>query len=162
MAQLDRNTDFIVGEEKVLDYVVSGLFFIIFFVCLYFTYDGGFQSANVASYIFVLALLPAFVYLFKARSNRIYIRINKTGIYQDEQLVTTWGHFIKAYLSQQPKTFSIQDNFILVVEYTREDPKKGFRRKIPLSNTQNKSEEDVLAAVRFFWNDYKLYGSHFR
>jgi hypothetical protein len=29
------------------------------------------------------------------------------------------------------------------------------RRKIPLTNTQNKSEEDVLQALQFFCKEYK-------
>jgi hypothetical protein len=32
---------------------------------------------------------------------------------------------------------------------------QGFRRTIPLTNTQNKSEEEVLEAVKFFWNEYR-------
>jgi len=28
-------------------------------------------------------------------------------------------------------------------------------KKIPLTNTQNKSEEEVLEAVMFFWKEYK-------
>ncbi|HQX74372.1 MAG TPA: hypothetical protein PK298_15800, partial [Chitinophagaceae bacterium] len=51
--------------------------------------------------------------------------------------------------------FNIVDNFILVVEYTRDGSPEGFRRKIPLTNTQNKSEEEVLEAVKFFWSVYR-------
>ena len=53
--------------------------------------------------------------------------------------------------------FDLRDNFILVVEYRKGELKQGIRHKIPLTNTQNKSEEDVLEAVKFFWNEFRGY-----
>ncbi len=44
---------------------------------------------------------------------------------------------------------------MLVIEFTKEDPTKGFRRFIKLTNTQNKSEEDIIAAIKFFWQLYQ-------
>lgn len=50
----------------------------------------------------------------------------------------------------------LQDNFVLVVEYLKDKMSdKGVRRQIPLTNTQNKSEEEVLEAVKFFWKNAK-------
>lgn len=43
---------------------------------------------------------------------------------------------------------------MLVIEFTKEDPAKGFRRFIKLTNTQNKSEEEIIEAIRFFWKLY--------
>jgi hypothetical protein len=107
---------------------------------------------DYADYLYLLAVLPAIFFIKKGNSKRVYIRINKKGIYQDEKLVTTWKNFHNAYITQKKAKFiSIKDNFILVVEYLNEGSTKGSRRKIPLTNSQNKSEEDVLAAVKFFW-----------
>jgi hypothetical protein len=87
----------------------------------------------------------------------VYIRVNKTGIYQDEKLITGWPNLIKTFVAQKEnkKFYNIQDNFLLVVEYRKDGHSEGFRRKIPLTNTQNKSEEEVLEAVQFFWKEYR-------
>ena len=152
---LNKNNEFIVGEDKVLDYVMASVFLALF---LYGTIDAilnHFTKFTYLNFIFGIALAPALIFFAKARNKRIYIRINKTGIYQDEELVTVWSNFLKAYLDQKEIVLSIQDNFILVVEYLKDGFDQGFRRKIPLTNTQNRSEEDVLAAVKFFWEEYQ-------
>lgn len=156
-APLTNDSEFVVGEEKSINYVMA-VFFIALF--LYGVIDAArhqFKNIDYQSYIFALTIAPA-VYCFRrAQSKRAYIRINKTGIYKEEQLVTGWSSLLKFYLAQEKKKsfYNIQDNFILVVEYSGTDPQKGIRKKIPLTNTQNKSEEDVLAAVDFFWQQYK-------
>ena len=156
-APLTNDSEFVVGEEKAINYVMA-VFFIALF--LYGVIDAArhqFKNIDYQSYIFALAIAPA-VYCFRrANSKRVYLRINKTGIYKDEQLVTGWSNLIKFYLTQEKKKsfYNILDNFILVVEFSDTDPQKGIRKKIPLTNTQNKSEEDVLATVDFFWQQYK-------
>ena len=152
---LTKDSEFIVGEEKVLNYIIAFLFLALFMYGLIDAAARKFINIDYQSLIFTLALAPAFIFFRKGRSKRIFLRINKTGIYQEEKLLTNWSQFIKAFLTQEEKLVSIKDNFVLVVEYRKEGQKEGFRRKIPLSNTQNKSEEDVLEAVRFFWKEYK-------
>ena len=150
---LTKESEFVVGEDKVLVYILALLFFGLFLYGLIDAIKKGFSKLTLNA-LFVLALVPASLFFAKARNKRIYVRVNKTGIYQDEKLVTVWSNFLNAYISQkEPRFIRLQDNFILVVEYLKEGHEKGFRRKIPLTNTQNKSEEDVLAAVRFFWNE---------
>ena len=152
---LTKDSEFIVGEEKVLNYIIAFLCLALFMYGLIDAVTRKFINIDYQSLIFTLALVPAFIFFKKGRSKRIFIRINKTGIYQEEKLLTNWANFIKAFLTQEEKLVSIKDNFVLVVEYRKEGQKEGFRRKIPLTNTQNKSEEDVLNAVRFFWTAYK-------
>ncbi len=147
-APLTRDSQFIVGEERLLNYLVAAIFLAVFVLA---SFD--FQSLG---YFIVLPLVPAVYYFIKARSKRIYIRINIKGIYQDEKLVTSWDNFIKATIDQKQVFLSIKDNFILVVEYRKEGQPGGFRRTIPLTNTQNQSEEDVLAAVKFFLKEYRV------
>jgi hypothetical protein len=151
---LNKDSEFVVGENKVLDYILAALFFALFLYGLIDAILQHFTKLTYLSFIFSIALLPAIYFFKKGKSNRVYIRINKTGIYQDEQLVTGWSTLLKAYITQKERVFSIQDNFILMVEYLKDDVDKGFRRKIPLTNTQNKSEEEVLEAVKFFWKEY--------
>ena len=151
--QLNIDSEFVVKEEKALNYVLAILFLAL---CLYGIIDTlgkkKFADIDYQSYIFLLFIIPAFFFFRRANSSRVYIRINRTGIYQDERLVTDWAGFLNAYISQNKKKFySIQDHFVLVVEYRKAGTDIGLRRKIPLTNTQNRSEEDVLAAVRFFW-----------
>ena len=156
---LNKDSEFVVGEEKVLNYILAILCFALFMYGLIDAVRRHFVNIDYQSFFFALALIPAFLFFKKARSSRVYIRVNKTGIYQDEKLVTHWPGLLKAYLAQKEKTglFNIQDNFLLVVEYKKDALKQGFRHKIPLTNTQNKSEEEVLEAVQFFWKEYGNY-----
>ncbi|HEV7779705.1 MAG TPA: hypothetical protein VGO58_00485 [Chitinophagaceae bacterium] len=144
---LTRDSQFIVGEERVLNYVITGIFLAVFILGCF-----DIKSLGIA---LVLPLGLAVFYFIKARSKKIFIRINIRGIYQDEKLVTGWDHFIKATLSQKPQVLDIRDNFVLIVDYRKEGIMGGQRRTIPLTNTQNQSEEDVLAAVKFFLHEYR-------
>jgi len=137
----------------MLNYFIAALFFVIFIFGLVDGISTNSTALTVGSFA---VLIIAILYFIKARSKRIHIRINKKGLYHDEKLVTDWAHFLNATISQKERVWSIQDNFILVVEYLKDHSKKGFRRSIPLTNTQNQSEEDVLAAVKFFWNQFRV------
>lgn len=150
-----KEDQFVVGEERVLNYILAAFCLALFLYGIIDAVNRNFRKIDYQSFVFALALIPAYLFFRKARSNRIYIRINKNGIFQDEKSVTDWANFINAYIDQKEKKsfFSIQDNFLLVVEYKKDG--KGFRHKIPLTNTQNKSEEDVLRAVHFFENQYR-------
>lgn len=153
---LVKDSEFVVREDKVLDYILASLFFAVFLYGLIDAILKHFTSLNYLSYVFMILLAPAILFFAKARNKRIYIRINKKGIYQDEELVTGWSNLLNVYVDQKEvKLISIQDNFILVVEYLKDGVEQGFRRKIPLTNTQNKSEEEVLEAVKFFWKQYR-------
>ena len=153
--QLTKDGQFVVGENKGLVYVLA-------FLCLaLFTYGfieailNRFSNLNASSFVFLIAFIASILFYRKGNSKRVYIRINSKGIYQDERLVTTWSNFHNAYINQKEKVITIQDNFQLVVEFLKEGTAQGIRRNIPLTNTQNKSEEEVLEAVKFFWAAYK-------
>ncbi len=154
-ATLNKNTDFVVGEEKALNYVMATLLFALFAYGVYDAARRGFKNIDYQSFIFALAIFPAIYCIRRAMANRIYIRINKTGIYEGKKMVTGWADLVKVYLAQDPDKpmYDIRDRFQLVVEFKKEG--KGLRRRIPLTNTQNKSEEDVLAAANFFWKEFK-------
>lgn len=152
---LNKDSEFVVGEDKVLDYILATLFFALFLYGLIDMILHHFTKINYQSFIFMIALAPAFIFFVKGKNKRIYIRVNKKGIYQDEKLVTNWSNLLNAFIDQKEKVLSIQDNFILVLEYMKDGFQQGFRRKIPLTNTQNKSEEEVIEAVKFFWKLYK-------
>jgi hypothetical protein len=152
---LSKDSEFVVREDKVMDYILALLFFALFIYGLIDAIKEHFIKLNYLSYVFIIALAPAYIFFVKGKNKRVYIRINKMGIYQDEKLLTGWQNLLNAYVDQKEKVLSIQDNFILVVEYMKDGFGQGFRRKIPLTNTQNKSEEEVIEAVRYFWMEYK-------
>ena len=154
---LTKDSEFVVGEEKVLNYIMTAFFIALFLYGLIDAIRRRFINIDYQSFIFAFALVPAIYCFRRAHNNRVYIRANKTGIYKDEQLVTGWSNLLNAFITQKEKTgiFNIVDNFILVVEFTKDGSPEGFRRKIPLTNTQNKSEEEVLEAVQFFWSVYR-------
>jgi len=158
---LTRESQFVVGEEKILNYILASLCFALFLYGLFDAIRRHFRNVDYQSFVFALAIIPAWIFFRKARSNKVYIRINKTGIYHDGKLVAGWGDIRKVHVDQDKEkgllggTLTLQDNFILVVEYRNTAAMRVSIRKIPLTNTQNKSEEDVLAAVNFFWRAYK-------
>lgn len=151
---LNKDNDFVVVEAKVLDYIMAFIFFVIFLYGLIDTVFSGYIDSMLLQVILILFGFPAIIYFVKARSRRIYIRINKMGIFQDEKLVTNWKNFLNAYIKQKEVVGSIKDNFVLVVEYLKDGSDAGFRRKIPLTNTQNKSEEEIYEAIQFFLKEY--------
>ncbi len=153
--QLTQDSQFIVGENKGLDYVLAFLCLALFSYGLIDAIRHNFTNLSASTFVFLIALVAAILFFRKGNSKRVYIRINNKGIYQDERLVTGWANFHNAYISQKEKMITIQDNFQLVVEYLKDGTKQGVRKKNPLTNTQNKSEEEVLEAVMFFWRVYK-------
>lgn len=150
---LDSNGQFVVGEYKLMHYFMALFFLVIFGIGLYDAIDRNFRDIDYQSYVFALAIIPAILILLKVRKGTIYIRINTKGIYQHEKLVTPWANLLNATLTQEEKKgiYDLGDRFVLLLEYNVPGKPKPVRRKIPLANTQNKSEEEVLAAVKWFW-----------
>lgn len=83
------------------------------------------------------------------------IEVNSTGIYTKGSLITDWAHFANADFTQRTKAGRWTDNFVLILEYSKEGYYGYFKCELPLSNTQNKSEEAVLAAIDFFYTAYR-------
>lgn len=160
---LQKESQFTVGEEKSINYVLAVLFFAL---AVYGIIEGalrGFVPIDYQNVILPFAAIPGFFCLRQAKSKRVYIRVNKDGIFKDERKVTGWADFLKAYITQDPnkRVTSIADKFQLVVEYRSPDNSgQGIRKRIPLTNTQNKSEEDIMEAIRFFVMLHKSQISH--
>lgn len=150
---LTPDGQFIVGEYKLMHYFMALFFLALFGYGLYDAIARNFRDIDYQSYVFALAIIPAVMILIKVRKGTIYIRINERGIYQHERLVTTWANLRNAALTQRDKKYMFEpgDNFVLVLDYQPAGTAKPIRRSIPLTNTQNKSEEEVLAAVKWFW-----------
>jgi len=76
--------------------------------------------------------------------------INAKGIYEYNKLVTDWNNFMNAYINQDEITGDIKDNFILTIEYIKPGDEGYHIRRIPLTYTQTKSEEEIIDTINFF------------
>jgi hypothetical protein len=154
---LTSDGQFIVGEYKLMHYFMALFFLALFGVGLYDAISRNFRDIDYQSYVFALAIIPAVMILIKVRKGTIYIRINSKGIYENERLVTQWSGLLNVTLTQEEnkRLIEVNDKFILLLEYQKPGESKPIRRKIRLTNTQNKSEEEVLAAVKWFWGIYR-------
>ena len=154
MKHLHPHSDFVVKENRGL-YLVLGLICLAIFVfSLTDRVDYDYNGKNFKFKFLYLVAVPAFFFFAKAlKAGTVIIRINKDGIFYFGEHITTWQFFIDAKVTQADKLWTIQDNFILLVNYTDENGKK-YRSKIPLTNNQDKSEEEIIAAIRYFRMKY--------
>jgi hypothetical protein len=146
MPDLKPNEDFVVKESIGVNLIVALAFFGMFIYGLYDKVEGGQENRHLE--ILLVALVPAILFLRKGLSKHRDITINKTGIYINNRLLTNWHNFREANVIQQEVTLSIQDNFVLYITYS--EGERVFRHKIPLRNTQNKAEEEIIEAIRFY------------
>ncbi len=148
MEKLTPESDFLVRENIVLHLILGILFSIMFIISL--TDKIGYDYEQFYFKAMYLSLLPAIFFLRKAIIKRkTIIQINKTGLFYFGELITNWSDFIDAVVTQDEKIITFQDNFVLFVRYRNEEG-RIFRSRIPLTNTQDKAEEEIIAAIRFF------------
>lgn len=145
MEQLTEHSSFVVKESVVLNLVI-GVVSLVMFLSAFFepVTDEGFQFK-----VTYLMLVPAVLFFIKGLSNRTCMVINRQGLYHYGKLVTNWDNFIDAVVTQDPRPGSIQDRFVLLVRYRMYET-RVFQSKIALPNTQNKAEEEIIEAIRFF------------
>jgi len=97
-------------------------------------------------------LIPGAFFIARAKRNPIIIKINKSGFYYIGKKITDWEHFYSAALSQDDKQVgSIEDRFILVLKYYSLDNRGMYKMTIPLTNTQDKAEEEIISAIDFYY-----------
>ena len=155
---LTPDGQFLVGEYKLMHYFMALFFLALFSYGVYDAWSRDFKNIDYQSYVFALGIIPVVMILLKLRKGTIYIRINNKGIYKNERLVTPWSGLLNVTLTQEEKKgiYDLGDKFVLLLQYSKPGETKPSLRKIPLTNTQNKSEEEVLAAVKWFWGKYRL------
>lgn len=105
----------------------------------------------------ILISIFGFASLLASRKNRVVMTINKEGFYYYGCLVTNWKNFVSASFIDQPPQLSksslgISDQFYIAVRYRKESDATCYERKIALTNTQDKAEEEIMAAIRFYYN----------
>lgn len=122
-------------------------------------------SLAIAVVMATTAIIPAILLaafalaiLLASRKSRTIIFIGRDGLFFEGNLMTTWSNFVSAsFLDQVPQlsksSLGVSDQFYLAVRYRKEAGGAVYERKIPLTNLQDKSEEEILAAVRFFYQN---------
>ncbi len=140
-----QNSSFKVKEDVLLNFLIGGL-------CLVFSIISLANWSN--SYIDYFGILfflgPAVLFINKGLKNRTIITINKQGIFHHNRLVTNWDTFYNAQIAEDQKIASISDNFVLVIKCFDAEKQKYYDRKIKLGNTQSKSEESIIEAIKYY------------
>lgn len=81
--------------------------------------------------------------------------MNENGFYYYGTLKTNWNNFISIKMIEEQITGSYRDNFILLLRFYDEERAGYFMTKITMRSTFNRSGEEVIDAVRQFYNvDY--------
>lgn len=150
----EKDGSFAVKEFKGLNIVGAFVFYAMFLYGLCNTKLSIQEQEPIYDKMLLLALVPALVFTKKVFSKHIYIRINTNGIYINNFFLTDWKNFRSAEYTQAKVVGSFQDNFVLVVNYFK--PEDGYYMKeIALTNTQDKAEEEIIAAIDHFYNCYQ-------
>jgi len=140
---------FQVKESKAMNIVLSIIFWIMFFSAINYN---EFSNSNpqTTTRLFYLTIIPAILFSLKIGKNDVIIEVNKLGIFYNGAIITTWPNFISARYSQEEKIASISDNFVLFIDYLNVETGTEYISKIALGKTQNKSEEEIIAAIEHF------------
>jgi hypothetical protein len=148
--QLTELSTFTVKESALTNWIISGVFTVLVIFSLLSNPHGTTHEMKIYYYSILFVLVPAILYMIRGFLHKTIFTINGNGIYQYGALVTNWDNFVTANITQQEITGSIADNFVLVIDYYKPDAEGYFERRIPLTNTQTKSEEEIIAAINFF------------
>ncbi|MFL5811049.1 MAG: hypothetical protein ACJ749_16125 [Flavisolibacter sp.] len=152
----DNNLDnkkecFEVREFVPIDVIAALIFYIMFFYGLFNTPITAKWQEYVFEKMLWIAILPAIFYTYKAFSKASYLKINADGIYVRNELLTNWKNFVSVQVVEKEVVGSYQDHFVLEINYYKENLGE-YVRSIPMSNTQDKSEEEIIEAISGFQN----------
>lgn len=140
--------DYLVKESKTMNIVIGIILLAIFIISLA-AGDYGWSNYMWALFLF---LIPAAISMVKARTSPVFIIINKSGFIYKGKLLFNWDYFIDAILTQDKKPGSLSDNFIILIRYYSKDRSLIYTSRIPMSNTQDKADEEIIAAIDFYYN----------
>lgn len=148
------NGEFIVKQWRRLALFI-GILYLCFGILLISMFDFNKPGAFTVMLPSALAyfIIPAYIFYSKGQQTNVIIRVNKDGIYYYGKLITGWSDFDNAYVTDKMALQSYSDNFVLVIEHYRGD--LLYRKKIPLTNTQDQSEEDIYNAIMYFYEQHQ-------
>lgn len=144
---LHAEGDFVVRESKAINLIAGGIMLTVFFVSMAFG-DYGWSNYLFALCIF---LIPGAIAIAKGRRNGIIITINKTGFYYAGKQVTDWNLFYDAVVQDKRAPGSYNDNFVLDIRFYSADHSLLYTKSIPLTNNQDKAEEEIIEAINFYY-----------
>jgi hypothetical protein len=153
--QLTESSTFTVKESALTNLLVGGFLMILAVLGFFADPHEGFYGMKIYYRSIWIMLVPAIIFLIRGFLHKTIFTIDKNGIYQYGKLVTDWKNFVSANITQKEITGSIKDNFILVIDYYNTEELCYHERTIPLADTQTKSEEEIIAAINFFYDLYK-------
>jgi hypothetical protein len=150
-SKLNLDSDFLVKESRSINFVAGGAMIAVFFICI--------MSREMDWYTYIFAagvfLIPGALAIARGRKNDIIMKISRAGIYYGGEFVTDWKSFYDARVTDDMKIASIKDNFILKLRHYSADRNSIHTRDIPLSNKQDKAEEEIIEAIRFYYSASK-------
>ena len=145
-----NNSEFLVRESRWGNYILGSLMILVFLISWWMGDYGWGMEMN----IIVMFLIPAGFLFMRGRKNATLIRINSNGFFYRERLVTDWQHFADIKLCEEERGWRIDDHFYLMVRYTKPGTDDLFGRKIKMSNTQDKADEEIILAVKRIYNEW--------
>jgi hypothetical protein len=145
--QFNFDSDFLVRESKNMN-IVAGIFILILSI-------PAFSMHVLAGVAVVIFAISAFV---KSTRDQTIIKINKQGFYYYDELITDWEHFIsEEFIDELPlpsrNNAGVNDQFFLMIKYYKDGYPGHYGRKIPLTDNQDKAEEEIIAAVKFYYKN---------
>ena len=154
--QFDKDGSFSVRESRILDFCIGGFCLALYiYAVLQVRSDYSARDWRAYSQSCLIMLCPAVLFIARGVINSTYISVNRKGIFQYRRLVCTWSNFIEAnVIEADSQPGYTQDNFVLVIDYYK-NPEHTFERRIPLTYTQDKSEEEVIAAINYYFEEYQ-------
>ena len=151
--KFDPDKSFYVKDSRGCN-MTTGFLFLAAFAAIVYVDRFNFNEFSIYQLLY-LAIVPA-VYLFRRSIiNKTIITINKTWFYYFEELVTNWHNFIDAVITQDEENrrvpYDLTDRFMLVLRYGKIGHQGFFGRKFIMTAVMDKSEEEIMAAIKFYY-----------
>jgi hypothetical protein len=150
--RFNAEEDFIVRQSATMN-VVCGVAMLSVFVATLISAKFSVEGMMMSALLFVTT---GVFFIIRGLKKQELLKINWTGVYQHGALVCRWRDFHKAWLTQKEVTMSIKDNFVIMFQYNSADQTKLYTRTIRMLNTQDKADDEVIAAIRFYYENSQV------
>ena len=149
---LEEDGEFVVKESRSINFIAGGVLILIFTISVLVA------DLDLVNFMFVLCifLIPGAIAIARGRRNITLMVINKSGFYYAGRLVTDWKLFYDAVVFEKPRGRRIKDSFVLDLRYYSNDYSLIYTKRIPLTNFQDKGDEEILEAIQFYCNAGRL------
>lgn len=142
----EPNDEFIVRQSILINSLLLG-FFLLISLGLIFTFLSDLEHSFL---LYLKPLVTVICLLIIAAVNvkrrRVIYRINNTGIYYSESLISTWKNFYMAYVSDDSNSSNINDDIRLVIQYYDAN-RQLLEIRLPASPTLEKNVYEIVDAI---------------